>query len=73
MWRALVLLWSDVFEDFEKFSWKKNIKSSTNFVNLVTGDKMPRGKKQKSPEEEQELLEDLYTNRNFSGSTTHNL
>jgi len=27
---------------------------------------MPRGKKQKSPEEEQELLEDLYTNRNFS-------
>ena len=45
-------------------------------MNFVTGDKalvkMPRGKKQKSPEEEQKLLEDLYTNRNFSG-TTHNL
>ena len=45
-------------------------------MNFVTGGKalvrMPRGKKQKSPEEEQELLEDLYTNRNFSG-TTHNL
>ena len=42
-------------------------------MNFVTGGKvllrMPRGKKQKSPEEEQELLEDLYTNRNFSGTT----
>jgi len=57
------------FGDFGKQGFLKQ-KSSTNFVNFVTGGKalvkMPRGKKQKSPEEEQELLEDLYTNRNFS-------